>query len=369
MSTRFFIASGCPIATTTLYRCVHLQEQLQHLGYRAEVAEWFDETQIHCNVTLNYDVIILYRLAMCAPLRRLIDQARDVDKPIIFDTDDLIFEPDLIEQHRAVANLTPAEQELHAEGVRRYQETLLACNAVLTATPMLAELARRRGKKAFVHRNAMGDEMFALANHLYERRQERPVTDRIVIGYGSGTATHDVDFKEVSGALEQVLGRFAQAELWIVGPLALSEKLESYGEQIRRFPLTDWRGWFDLVSELDIALAPLELGNVFCRAKSEIKFVEAGALGIPVVASDIDPFRHAVTDGEDGLLASDERDWAGALSQLIERPEERRRIGEGARAKVLKHYTLEARATELAAILPELIDSCGATRSAMTVPQ
>ena len=59
---------------------------------------------------------------------------------------------------------------------------------------------------------------------------------------------------------------------------------------MRRFPLLAWRRWFELLAQVDINLAPLEPGNVFCRAKSEIKFVEAAALGIPTVASVIDPF-------------------------------------------------------------------------------
>lgn len=368
-STRFFIASGCPIATTTLYRCVHLQEQLQHLGHDAEVAEWFEENQINSSEALDYDVIVLYRLAMCPRLRHLIDEARRQGKPIIFDTDDLIFEPDMIEQHRAVARLSPAEQTLYAEGVRRYQETLLACDLVLTATPLLSELARCRGKKAFVHRNALGNEMFAETNRLYQRREERAVTDRVVIGYGSGTPTHDVDFREVSGALEQVLGHFAEVELWIVGPLSLSQGLVHFAERVRRFPLTGWRDWFDLASQMDITLAPLEMGNVFCRAKSEVKFLEAGALGVPVVASDIDSYRDVVTDGSDGFLAGDETDWHRALSELIEDPEQRRRLGQRARANVLKNYSPQARATELAAILPEVVNSCGIARPAITIPE
>src|SRR5712691_6734050 len=88
----FFIASGCPIATTTLYRCTHLQEQLEFLGYTAKVAEWFDDAKIGAEEALTYDVIFLYRLAMSAPLERLISVARERGKPVIFDTDDLIFE-------------------------------------------------------------------------------------------------------------------------------------------------------------------------------------------------------------------------------------------------------------------------------------
>src|SRR5882762_9915070 len=137
---RYFIASGCPIATTTLYRCVHLEEQLQALGHDAIVLDWFDETRIDPEEALAYDVIVLYRLPMTQPLERLINQARQSGKPVIFDTDDLIFEPEMMAWHRAIKNLSPTDQTQHLEGVRRYLMTLLACDAVIVATPLLAEL-------------------------------------------------------------------------------------------------------------------------------------------------------------------------------------------------------------------------------------
>jgi glycosyltransferase involved in cell wall biosynthesis len=355
-STRFLIASGCPIATTTIYRCVHLREQLQSLGHHADVVEWFDEARIDASQAFRYDVLVLYRLAMCPPLGRLIDQARALNKPIIFDTDDLIFEPELIEWHRGVRNLTESEQTLYAEGVQRYLATLQACDAAIAPTPLLVEFARRRGKHAFIHRNALGNEMQALADRLYAERRQRSAGNRLVLGYGSGTPTHDVDFQEVTAALVNILNRFPQVELWTAGPLALPERLAGFGERVRRFPLTDWRGWFELLNQMDIALAPLELNNIFCRAKSEIKFVESGALGIPLVASDIDPFKDSITNGDDGFLAADDDEWSRTLTLLIEEPERRFRMGERARRTVLNRYSSQTRATELAAILPQLMN-------------
>ena len=368
LSTRFFIASGCPIATTTLYRCIHLQEQLQSLGYHADVVEWFDEARIDSSEALSYDVLFLYRLAMCSPLGRLIDQARELGKPVIFDTDDLIFEPELIEWHRGVKNLTRSDQRLYAEGVQRYLATLQACDATTVATPLLAEFSRQRGKPAFVHRNGLGNEMLALADRLYQERRQRPASNRIVVGYGTGTPTHDVDFQEAASALVNVLDRFPQVGLWIAGPLVLPPQLESFGERVRRFPLTDWRGWFELASQMDIALAPLEVNNIFCRAKSEIKFVEAGALGVPLIASAIDPFKDSITDGDDGLLAADEGDWRRRLTLLIEQPERRSQIGERARRTVLHRYSPHARATELAAVLPQLLNSASRSPPPTLVP-
>ena len=280
---RFFIASGCPIATTHLYRCVHLAEQLRALGHEAEIAEWFDDTQIEPARAVGYDAIFLYRLPMSALLARVIEEARQTGIPLIFDTDDLIFEPDLVHTQRGIDRLSPSEQEQHLGGVRRYLQTLKACDAVTVATPFLAELAAQHGKPAFVHRNALGREMLA-AGESTPRADEAP-SERVVIGYGSGTPTHDADFHEAAGALRIILDRFPHTELWIVGPLAISAELEAFGERVRRFPLTDWPGWFERAHQFDIALAPLELENAFCQAKSEIKFVEAAALGVPTVAS------------------------------------------------------------------------------------
>ncbi|MBA3883108.1 MAG: glycosyltransferase family 4 protein [Chthoniobacterales bacterium] len=355
--TRCFIASGCAIATTHLYRCIHLQQQLAALGYEAHVAEWFEEGAVHSKEALGYDLIFLYRLPLWARIRKVIDDTRARGKPLIFDTDDLIFEPNRIHEHRAVESLTAEEQAMHAEGVRGYLATLEACDTTVTATPLLAEFARARARPAYVHRNALGSEMLAYADKLYQSRQLRPASSKVVIGYGSGSPTHDVDFQEAAGALLHVLERFRKAELWIAGPLALPLEFERFGERVRRFPLTDWRGWFELASRMDIALAPLEMNNVFCRAKSEIKFVESAAAGVPVVASDIDPFRDSMTHGQNGLLAANEKEWTEALTLLVENADRRSVLAEAARRTVLQHYTPHARGAQLAALLPQLAPS------------
>ena len=356
-TSRFFLASGCSIATTARYRCVHLREQLQHLGYESDVVDCSEDSKIDPNVAHEYDVFVLYRLAMSSPLERLIGLAHSLGKPVIFDVDDLIFDPTLVEWHRGVDHLSAADRERHIEGMRLYRATLLACDAALMATPLLAQFARELGRPAFVHRNALGNEMLALAEQLYGQRQSREPNEKLVIGYGSGTPTHDVDFKEADAALVNTLERYPQVELWVAGPLAISQTLIDFGKRVIRFPLTDWRAWFELLSRMDIALAPLEMGNIFCRAKSEIKFVEAAALGVPVVASNIDPFKDSMRNGRDGLLVSNEDEWTQALALLIDGSERRSEIGENARRSVLQRYSVETRAEELSAILPSLIDS------------
>jgi glycosyltransferase involved in cell wall biosynthesis len=356
--TRFFVASGCPIVTTSLYRCTHLSEQLQSLGLQTSMEEWFDESRIQIDAALDHDVIVLYRLPMSDPIRQLIQKARTAGKPVIFDTDDLIFEPELTVWHRAVRSLSRTDQAQHLDGVRRYLMTLMAADAVTVATPVLAELARKRGKLALVHRNALGYEMQELADRLSAERVSHE-TERIVVGYGSGTATHDVDFQEAAVALQRVLQRYPQMELWIAGPLNLPSSLGRFGDRVRRFPLSDWRDWFRLMAKVDLALAPLEMDNVFCQAKSEIKFVEAGALGVPVIASRVGPYCEAIADGVNGFLAANEKEWVTALCSAIEDDALRARTGKAAQLTVRDKYSPAARTSDLRQLLVQLENELG----------
>jgi hypothetical protein len=164
-----------------------------------------------------------------------------------------------------------------------------------------------------------------------------------------------VDFAEAAPAVLDILTRYPQAELWIAGPMVLPDEFVAFGGRVRRFPLLPWRAWFELAAQIDINLAPLELNNIFCRAKSEIKFVEAAALGVPTVASQIDPFAAAITPGKDGFLTAGMPEWIQHLDNLAADKELRRRIGEAARATVVERYSPQARAADLAQLLPEIL--------------
>jgi glycosyltransferase involved in cell wall biosynthesis len=110
---------------------------------------------------------------------------------------------------------------------------------------------------------------------------------------------------------------------------------------------------------MDIALAPLERNNIFCRAKSEIKFVEAGALGVPVIASRVDAYCDAITDGVNGYLASNETEWVAALRSLIQDRSLRLRMGQAALLTVRDRYGSAARTGDLQRLLTKLGSDLG----------
>jgi glycosyltransferase involved in cell wall biosynthesis len=92
--------------------------------------------------------------------------------------------------------------------------------------------------------------------------------------------------------------------------------------------------WFRSVARhFDIAVAPL-VDSPFNRCKSDLKFLEYAACGLPVVLSRVTPYSLTVRHGEDGLLTdNDDESWFRALESLALQPELRARLGAAARRR------------------------------------
>jgi len=81
------------------------------------------------------------------------------------------------------------------------------------------------------------------------------------------------------------------------------------------------------------------------------------ACGTPIVASGVGGVPEIVHDGVDGVLVppNSPARLADEVVRLLERPEQRHEIGEAARQKVLRKYTLEAVVDATVAVYEEVI--------------
>ena len=102
VSVQVLIGAGCPHATVTRYRCLHLQEQLAANGIAAAVEDWYDPREIDSRRELPVRALVLQRVAFTPALGELIDRMHAAGRPVIFDVDDLVFEPQLAPWHRGV---------------------------------------------------------------------------------------------------------------------------------------------------------------------------------------------------------------------------------------------------------------------------
>jgi glycosyltransferase involved in cell wall biosynthesis len=330
---RFLVCSGVR-GDTRRYRSVHLYEQLCLLESDCRLARLVD-FDLARTIDRPWDIVFFHRVAYDGYVGRLVDLAHRRGARVVFDCDDLIFDPAAFQWINSPEFADKVRSTLFRQNMERIRLTLNACDAATASTDFLAEQVRALGKPAWVHRNAFSLEMLACSEQAYLARASHP--QRVVIGYASGTPTHNRDFELAKPALKQVLARYPQSELWLIGPLDPGSDWGSLAERIRHFDL-----------------APLVTGNPFSQSKSEIKYMEAGLVRVPTVASPTEAFVYAIRPGENGFLAGSDEEWIAALSQLMEDVDLRARIGAQAYADVLVRYSPACRAGTLAGMLNEI---------------
>lgn len=90
-----------------------------------------------------------------------------------------------------------------------------------------------------------------------------------------------------------------------------------------------------------------------------IAAVEAGALGLPVIATTKGGLGDIVIDGETGFLieSGDKQALIARLRLLLENATLRRKLGQAARKRVVKYFNARNNAARVAGILEEVVDN------------
>lgn len=157
--------------------------------------------------------------------------------------------------------------------------------------------------------------------------------------YGSGT--HRGDFEQLRRPVGRWLANHPEIPLVMGGV--------DYGHLLDREADTrPWRSiWRDpgaYMAGIDVSIGLAPLSNTqFNRCKSPLKALEYGARGIPVIASDVEPYRGFVQHGVTGFLVEHEREWAEYLDLLVRDGELRARMGAAGRAEA-KNWIIDDRA-------------------------
>jgi glycosyltransferase involved in cell wall biosynthesis/ubiquinone/menaquinone biosynthesis C-methylase UbiE len=341
--------SGCP-GDAMRYRCHHQCEQLKKHNINSDI---FEFNKINIIDILNvYDIFIFHRVPITEEIRTFIQTCKSNNKITIFDTDDLIFD----EQHgkyiRALDNSTKEEVALYFDGIRRYSETMKLCEYGIVSTNKIKQEMNFFLKNVFVNKNGVSDEMINISKKAIDKTLKNK--DYINIGYMSGTHTHNVDFKEAEISLLQILKKYKDCRLSIAGFLTLDDKFKRLKSQILRIPYMLWKNLPFEIAKLDINIAPLEMGNIFCEAKSDLKYFEAALVRVPTVASKLGAFNDNIEDGVNGFLAENPNEWKQKLELLISDTKIRERMGMAAYIKVTKERNSYEMGKNLVKILEQI---------------
>jgi len=220
-------------------------------------------------------------------------------------------------------------------------ESFLAClraaDLVTTTTDFLAGKFRKDARRVAVLTNSISLDLWRPI------RRPQELGNQIRIGWFGGDS-HGGDIAILKTVIPEVIRRHQNARLVIQAP-----HVPFWGPILEDIPPgnLEWHGWADLRTytlmlasrHFDIGLCPLE-DTEFNRCKSNIKWLEFTALGVPVVAQNMIPYSNTIKEGETGLLAGNTEEWISKICRLIEDKDLRASIREAAMADVRARYDL-----------------------------
>jgi len=343
--------SGQP-GDTQRYRCDHVLEFVRKAGRFGRKVSIDDADLLRSRIddTIEpFDVFVLHRVAMSQSVEVLLSKIRERGGTILFETDDLVFEdafPEFFERLKL-------KSKVSRQDVERYRATLQQCDAATCSTEFLKQRIEAFGKRAFVVRNGFCEEMRSLSD-LVVATAEKKRQRKIVIGYASGTPTHQRDFAVALPGIVDVMSRYRNVELRVLGHLLPYPELEQFRDRVVFQALVSWRRLPLLLRAFDINLAPLEAGEPFVQAKSEIKYTEAALVKRPTIASDVGAYRTAIKHGVTGLIARSADDWGDCIERLVSDATLRTSMGEAAYRAVTAEYSPERVGREVESTLGEI---------------
>jgi len=167
---------------------------------------------------------------------------------------------------------------------------------------------------------------------------------------------------EVLPALNQILGNHENVRLIIVGYLQLPDGfLQKYPDQVILKPFSDLSKYLSILADADINIAVLSR-NEINDCKSELKWFEAAALGIPSVVNKTRNYLDVIRHGEDGIVVSGPNQWQIALEELIKDSQKRQKIGAAAMSRVSQDYSVSTLAENIRHVIESAINDFYKTR-------
>jgi glycosyltransferase involved in cell wall biosynthesis len=268
----------------------------------------------------SYDTIVGCRVAQTGS-SRMWQHLKEQGKRIILDLDDDYFHID--------PSNTAAVRVWDRAMLQRLAENLALADLVTCVTEPLAAVLRDYAADVRVIPNGLP------AQYLGHPRDYRADGRPLYVGW-AGTSSTVAELPEAVRALNRIsqYQRPGGVMVRLVGIGA--EQAMALGLRGRQIGALGWverlEHYLQAVGEFDVWCAPYR-DIPFNGAKFPTKFLESSILGIPLIASDIEPYRRVIRHGENGFLVRYEHEWGRYLKRLVDDPGLRQRVGMTARGE------------------------------------
>jgi len=259
------------------------------------------------------------------------------NKRLIFDFDDAVFGTNVESFSTAPLNwLQDANQTIRLSK---------RCRAVIAGNDYLKAQALKHNPKTIVIPTAVDTE------RLYPLPKSPKKGRDIVIGWMGMPSTGFTYLSMIEGALQEVARRFSICfRIVTLLPPGQAYRIDGVKVMVETWSLDRENA---LLNSFDVAVAPLA-NDFWGKGKCSLKLLQYMAAGLPTISSRAGMNEEVIESGVEGFLASSPDEWVSCLSELASDKDLRQSMGERAREKVLKRYSLERTTGQLVDILREV---------------
>lgn len=266
----------------------------------------------------DYDIVIVQQ-PFGGKWVKLIDRLREQGKIVIYEIDDYL---------HGIAQETDhhAREHFNRNTLGNIEWAMRHCDAMIASTPFIADNYRHFNKRVFVCQNGIDLRRYDL---------KRPKRETVNVGWAGATGHFDA-VRPWFQQLGQIMRMRENVCFVSVGRADFARGFASvFGEERAiGIPWAQIEQYPGAMTMMDIALAPAAK-SPWWRGKSDLRWLEASALGIPVIA---DPDNYPdIEHGETGFHAHSPEEAAEHMLRLVDNTTERRMVGHKAREHVRMH--------------------------------
>ena len=271
--------------------------------------------------TIDYDKYenIILQLPLEPAWKEQVKEWQKEGKKVFYECDDFIHGIHNIKDHKY-------RSAFAKKRVKLYVDIMKACDGIICSTEYLAEQYQKYNDNVYVCQNGIDC-------NLYDNQKRHYEDDRVVIGWSGGTG-HLQAMKSWFSEILSVMEYKHNAHFLTCGANYADQVAKLHPTRAISLPWTTIENYPFILSGFDISIAPSHTSKYF-RSKSDLRWLEASASGVPVIANPIT--YKEIEDGVTGLLAATPEEFETKLVELINDEEMRREIGLQAKEYVQKH--------------------------------
>jgi len=283
----------------------------------------------------DYDVVVLQQ-PRGQGWFRIIKRLQSKGVKVVFEVDDYLHAIHKMPEH-------DYKEFFSKDELARLELNMRACDALVCSTPYIGRRYHTFNQNVWVCRNGVD---------LGRYRLTRPPRPTVNIGWAGATG-HNRALAPWLTAVGRVMAERPATTFVTIG-MNYADALETaFPNRTLSIPFTLIDTYPSAMTMFDVALAPAGK-SAFFQGKSDLRWLEAAALGVPIVA---DPQTYPdITHGVDGFHANSAAEVPELLRELVDDEELRTRVGANARKYVEEKRDMRVAVRQWEAMFEALLE-------------